>query len=511
MELAEYLNIMRKRLLSIILACLLGLAGGLGISLAATPIFTAQAQVFVSVSGAATMGEMVQGATFTVRAVRTYTQLVSSPLVLEPVINELGLTATASQLATQVSASSPLDTQLINVSANDPSPATAAAIANATAESLAIAVAQLETPVNGGPSPVQISTVRAAQVPSSPSSPNTMLNVALGLLIGLAAGIGLAILREVLNTKIRHVGDAAQALNIPVLGEVAYNALALEHPVILAEAPNSPRAEAFRRLRTNLEFTNVDSGRRALAVTSALPGEGKSSSAINLAITMAVAGHRVALIDGDLRRPSVAKYLGIEGSVGLSTVLIGQAELDDVIQPWGNDHLDIIAAGVSPPNPSELLGSQRMATVLDELLNRYDVVVFDTSPLLPVTDSAILAHLVGNALLVVGAGTIHRDQVRQAAATLESSGTRLLGMLVNRIPSKAVGGYSYTYYEYADPAANKFATANTNPERLSIAGNIWRAMKTKVDARNTPLPEAAQHGSWPEMSQVPPSLSEIDA
>jgi len=471
MELANYLAIMRRRWLSIAMATLLGLAAALGYSLFIPPVYTATAQVFVSVRGLETPGELVQGATFTTRQVRTYTQLVSSPRVLAPVIAQLGLPTTPDELSAHVRAQSPVDTVLINVTADDENPVLAADIANATARSLSAVVTELETPISGGDSPVQISTVREALIPAAPSSPNIPLNSALGLLVGLAVGIAIAILREILNTKVRGVSDVENLTTAPVLGAIAYEPDAVGRPIIIHQSPNSPRAEAYRRLRTNVQFLDVDGPNNAFVVTSSLPGEGKSSTVINLAITMAAAGQKVVIVDADLRRPSIAKYLGIEGSVGLTTVLIGRATVEDVIQMWGNGNLAVITAGQVPPNPSELLGSSRMSDLIEHLTQTYDVVLIDTAPLLPVTDGAVLARLVGGAILVVGANTIQRSEVESALESLNAVSTKVHGLIVNRAPHISSGYHGgYSYYDYR-PTEN-VGTSENKSKRATFRSKL---------------------------------------
>jgi capsular exopolysaccharide synthesis family protein len=452
----------------VFIACLTATGGAVGLvaSLSATPVYTATSQVFVSVSSTSdTATDLLQGSSFTVRQVKTYTELVTSPRVLEPVIDELGLSDSPATLATRVTAQSPIDTVLINITVADGSPDLAASIADAVAESVATVVAELETPAGGGQSPVQLSTVRAATVPQAPTSPNLTLNVVLGLLIGLAIGVGTAILREILDTRVRTVEDVEAVTDSSVIGFIGYEPDASDRPLIVQESPQSMRAEAFRRLRTNLQFLAVESKSNAIVMTSALPAEGKSTTTINLAITLADAGQRVALVDADLRRPSIAKYMGVEGSVGLTTVLIGRAVVDDVVQPWGNGNLDVIASGQVPPNPSELLGSAKMAAFVEDLTSRYDVVLIDTSPLLPVTDGAILARLVGGAVVVVGAGTIHRAQLEDALETLTTVNAKVLGVVVNRVPVRSGGAYGYSYYEYTSDEQPQEKTAPRRQRR----------------------------------------------
>ncbi len=447
MELTDYIALLRKRWLLITVLTVVAGTAGMAVSVLATPVFRATSQVFVSVRGSESTADLLQGSNFTVRQVLSYVELVKTPRVLDPVIEDLGLAETPERLAGRVQAESPEDTVLINVTVQDESPQRAADVSNAVAESLAVVVQELETPQGDGesaapPSPVEISTVRAAVAPTSPSSPNTTMNVALGLLVGLASGIGLAVLREMLDTRLRDVADVEALTQASVLGVIPFDQGADESPVA---AQASVRSEAFRRLRTNLQFLELDRSARVIVMTSALPGEGKTTLTINLAITLAEAGQRVALVDADLRRPAIATYLGLEKAVGLTTVLVGRAGIEDVAQPWGSGNLDVIAAGQVPPNPSELLGSRAMDALLDELHARYDVVLIDTSPLLPVTDGAILARLVGGAVMVVGAGQVHRHHVLGALQALDTVSARVLGIVVNRAPSGGVGAYPYAY------------------------------------------------------------------
>jgi capsular polysaccharide biosynthesis protein len=270
MNVVAVVGIMRRAWISIVCATLAGAALGLVVSLTATPVYTATSQAFVSVSSSNdTATDLMQGSSFTVRQVKTYTELVTSPIVLEPVIDELGLSETAAMLGNRVTAQSPIDTVLINITVADRSPELAASIADAIADSLATVVRELETPLDGGQSPVQLSTVRAATVPESPTSPNLTLNVVLGLLIGIAIGVGAAVLRELLNTRVRTVDDVEAVTDASVLGAIGYEPDAPNRPLIVQESPQSMRAEAFRRLRTNLQFLSVEGQTNAVVMTSA--------------------------------------------------------------------------------------------------------------------------------------------------------------------------------------------------------------------------------------------------
>jgi capsular exopolysaccharide synthesis family protein len=172
---------------------------------------------------------------------------------------------------------------------------------------------------------------------------------------------------DVLDTKVRNDNDVRALTNSPVLGVVAYDQEVPTHPVIVRDEPTAAPSEAIRRLRTNLQFIDVANQPRSIVISSSIPGEGKTTIAINLAVSLADTGARVILVDGDLRQPSLAKYVNIEGQVGLTTVLIGRADVEDVVQPLGTTGLDLLPAGQVPPNPSELLGSAAMASLLERL------------------------------------------------------------------------------------------------------------------------------------------------
>jgi capsular exopolysaccharide synthesis family protein len=177
-----------------------------------------------------------------------------------------------------------------------------------------------------------------------------------------------------------------------------------------------------------------------------LPGEGKSTTATNLAIAIAQAGGSVCLVDADLRRPMIGEYLGLEAEIGLTTVLIGSAVLDDVLQPWGGDNLYVITSGRVPPNPSELLGSEAMSEVIQRLEQSFDTVIIDAPPLLPVTDAAVLSSHVSGVVVVVGCKRVRQHELEKALSALNLVGSRTLGVVLNLLPAKGPDAYTYGYY-----------------------------------------------------------------
>lgn len=466
MELRDYLRLLRKRWQVVSILALLSLAGATAGTLLTTPVYQSQTQLFVSTQGgAADNSQLLQGSSFTQQRVKSYAGIVTSPRVLSPVIQQLGLGVTPDKLAESISAEAPLDTVLINVTVKDGSAQRAQQIADAVGKQFATVIAQLEKPEDGSTTPVKISVVQPADLQTAPISPRLKLNLALGLLVGLAVGFGAAVLRELLDTSVKGEHDVKAITDAPVLGGIAYDAEASTRPLIVQSNPHSSRAEAFRQLRTNLQFVDAAHHPRSIAVTSSVPGEGKSTTTANLAITLAAAGATVALVEGDLRRPKLPTYMGLEGAAGLTNVLIGQADLDDVLQPWGNGRVQVLACGPVPPNPSELLGSQSMERLLRELENRYDYVLVDCPPLLPVTDGAIISHLTGGAVVVVGAGKINRDQLGRAVETLAAVDARILGTVINMLPTSGPDAYSYYSYGYTSEAPAALPATTGHPTR----------------------------------------------
>ena len=459
MELADYLRILRKRWLVILVLTLVGIAASATATLLMTPQYRATTQVFVYVPSSGTVGELAQGGSFAQNQVRSYAEAVSTPRVLDDVVASLGLDETADELGESVTAEAPLNTVNIEIAVVRESPTEAADIANATTSSFEAVIDDITS------GQVSVSVLREASVPREPISPNTNLNLALGLLIGLAVGIGLAVLMEVLDTRIRGQRDVEALTQAPIIGGIAYDPNAVKRPLIVQDDPHSPRAEAFRTLRTNLQVLDIEPGARSFVITSSVPAEGKSTTSANLAIALADSGARVVIIDGDLRRPKLAEYMGLEGAVGLTDVLIQRASLGDVLQPWGRRGLSVLPAGSVPPNPSELLGSRAMQSLVHALEQEFDVVIIDMPPLLPVTDAALVSKMTKGALVVAAAGKTDRRELEGALAALENVGARVSGIIITMLPTKGPDAYGYGRYGYGGYGYTAEANAVTTPRR----------------------------------------------
>lgn len=466
MDLRDYLRVIRQRW-QLITACIsIAVASAATMSLLTTPVYESSAKLFVrSADTGGDTNNAYTGSLLSQQRVKSYREFVTSPFVTREVASRLNIPGlTPGVIGSRVTADSSLDTVNLNIHGRDTDPNRARDLTQAVAEAFRSYVGSLEAPQSGA-SPVRLEIV----VPAATGVqvlPRTKLNVALGLLVGLAIGMGLAVLKEVLDTRVKSPSDLEDRMQLATLAVIGFDPNAKDHPLIVHDDPRSPRAEAYRRLRTNLQFVDVDHRPRSIVVTSAVENEGKTTSVCNLAIATAEAGMAVILIDGDLRRPSIGNYLGLEQAVGLTNVLINQVPIDDALQPWGRSgKLWVLPAGTLPPNPSELLGSQHMHDLMRELETRAFVLI-DTPPLLPVTDAAILSAEASGTLLVVRMNRTRREQVASAVESLSNVGAHLFGTVLNMAPAKGPDAYNYGYGYYG-----KYVGADPDPTVLDAAAD----------------------------------------
>ncbi len=456
--------------------------------------YTATLTLYVSAQTADTADTAYQGGLLSQQRVKSYVELIRSDRVSEQVVTDLHLAATPDQVAGQISASSTPDSVLIDVGVTDPDAQVAAAMANSVSTVFVKLVDELEKPAtpNAVP-PVAVRIVRPASVPRTPSSPGLPLLLGIGLLGGLVLGVGVALGRNLLDTTVASTEQLRALVKAPILTAVGYDAGVRKRPLTVHEVPYSPRSEAFRQLRTNLQFVDVDNHHKVLVVTSALPGEGKTTTTLNLAIALASSGQKVLVIEADLRRPGAARLLGMEGAVGLTNVLTGRVELRQAIQPWSGG-VDLLASGPLPPNPSELLASRHMEAVLTELRDLYDTVLIDTPPLLPVTDAAAVAPATDGALLVTRFRKTTRDQVAGAVQALEAVAVPLLGTVLTMVPAKGPRAYA-RYHAYYAALPQSPAPRQPRPTRSAALG------AASASARNGRSPVSATRLASPRQDR----------
>lgn len=446
MELREYATILIRNWVLIAIAAVLGVVAGAGVSLATTPEYQSRTQVYISVSSSSgTTSELVQGASFSRQIVSSYVNVIKTSVVLDPVVDELDLDMSSSELASHITAASPADTALINITVSSTSPQQAAEIANAVGESFKDLVqTEFEPDSESNVSLVTASTTQVGVEPSSPVSPNVKINILLGLLIGLAIGVGIAVLRTVLGTRVRSLRDVEEITDKPIIGRIIEDADIKSQPLVIKNNPDSPVAESVQELRANLQFLNVGRKSSVFVISSSKPGEGKSITAVNLSLALMEAGSRVVLVEADLRRPHISGYLGIKSGAGLTDILIGDADLNDVLQRWDNTELFYLPAGRIPPNPSELLGSEEMDKIISKLEESFDYVIIDAPPASTGMGAAAVGHGKAGILLAVSSGYIRKPELEATLSMFENAEANVVGVVVTRISAKIASQYRET-------------------------------------------------------------------
>lgn len=453
MDLPGYLAAIRRSWWLVVALALLGAAAGGVLGYGATEIYAAHLSLYVSTpnSTGATAYSTDQVAQ---NRANSYALLVSSDDLAQRVISTTGLPLSPGTVAGEISGTAQLNTTLVDVTVKDPSPARALEIAKAIGTDFPTMAAELD---RGTPDTaiVAVSVTSGPSVGSSPVSPRKKLEIAIGLGAGLLVGLAVAVIRALLDTSVRTVEELAAVVRAPVVGSIGFDTGAKKAPLVVGDSARSARGEAFRQLRTNLQFVDAAQPARVMVVTSSVEGEGKSTTAANLAVVYADSGTKVLLIDADLRRPKIADYLGIEGSAGLTSVLAGHLPLADAVQQWGTTSLSVLASGPIPPNPSELLGSLAMRALLSEVRAHYGLVIIDTPPVLPVTDASLLAAETDGAIVVFRYGKTRRGVLESTVRSLRTVNVNVLGCVLNMRPRKDAETSRYDYHyrdHYREPS-----------------------------------------------------------
>jgi receptor protein-tyrosine kinase len=426
---------LRTRWKIICATALVAVLGALAYSFVITPQYEASTRLFVSTTSDGTNSQTYDGGLFAERRVLSYTELLMGEILAQRTIDKLGLDMSADELQEEVEATAPTGTVLIDVVVLDSSPVRARDIANTLADEFVVMAAELETPELGAAPNARVIVQQRAEIPDNPVNEKTLRTLAVATVMGALIGIVLALFRDRINDSVRSPEDLEKATGVGLLAEIPFDGLRREKPLIPFDSDRSPVAEAFRDLRINLRFLEVADGPRVLLVASCMPDEGRTMTAVNLALALAEANRTVVLVDGDLRRPRVAACFDPAGQTGLSTVLAGAASLDDALQQSGHARLTVLTSGAIPPNPTELLESRVAKDVLSQLSRQFDYVVVD-SPSLLVPDAALLATNSQGVLLVAQFGRTRRKQLADAIHTLRRAGAPLLGAVLTMTPAK---------------------------------------------------------------------------
>ena len=440
----EFALILRTRWKIVCATFVIIVLGALAYSLLTTPQYQASTRLFLSTSGA-DASLVKDGSDFAQRRVISYTMLLEGEALAQRTIARLNLDMSAAQLQEAVLATSPVDTVLIDVTVSDTSPTRARDIVNTLSDEFVLMAANLESPAGGAPSPEQVVVQQRARTPEFPATPKKRRNLLIAAALGALAGVIIAITRDRLDRSVRNSAVAEQATGIGVIGEIPFQRQLSLQPLISFTDNHSEVAEAFRELRINLQHLEIADGPRVVTVASARGGEGRTTTAINLALALAAAKHKVIVVDGNLRRPQVASYLGINEQVGLSTVLTGDAALSQALKETRFLRLTALTAGAAPANPTELLGSEAAKDVLNELGRNFDYVIVDSPPTL-VKDAAILAGNSQGVLMIGRFGKTTCNDLERSARDLRRAGANPIGIALTMTPANKRSSLEKGYY-----------------------------------------------------------------
>lgn len=463
MTIADLLRIVGKHIVAAVVTFLVVVAGVVAYTFMTPKQYTAEAQLFAAYATSADpsgtsseISQMQTGGTYIASQIKSYPTLAKTETVLSPALKALGNDdLTMDQLAGMITITNPDDTYVIELSAVSRDPQQAADTANAVADSLSKVVSG--SLYGTHQSPVRLSVIQKADVPAGASSPKVKLNLAVGIVAGLVLGVVAALLRDILSRRIRDTDDLQSvAGDANVMGLIPQDDKLSETKPIVITSPDSTIAEEFRRIRTNLSFTTstTEGNSRLFVITSAGPSEGKTTLAVNIAAALAENDARVLLIDADLRHPSVADRMGVQGSVGLAHVLSRQASVKDAVQRYWKPNFHVLPAGPRLQNASVLLNSDIMKALINQALRQYDYVIIDTSPMSIANDAAVFGKISGGVMMVVSKDIAFKRSLSEILRQFATLNVPVLGFVFNRADVRKRRGGDYYYYYYAEDDAS---------------------------------------------------------
>jgi capsular exopolysaccharide synthesis family protein len=420
-------------------------------TLIAAPKYSAFAELYATYDSSSSNSENITdintAGSYISTQIKSYPTLATTQAVLEPVIKDLNLDLSVKDLGELITVTNPTNTMLVDISVETDNAAQSQKIANAVAESLSNTVkSSLYSSSN---SPVKLAVVQKATLPESPSSPNIKLNLVIGIVLGIIVGILAALVKDMTDTRLSSVRDLQNITNAPLLGSIPDNDAVKQGAPVVSSAPSSLVAEEYRRVRANLSFIAPVKGlnSRLIVVTSTEPGEGKTTTSVNIAAAFAENGSKVLLIDADLRHSSVATKVGLEEAVGLSHVLSGQANVADVVQRYWKANFHIMPAGPKPPNASLLLNSSTMEAMVVQALRQYDYVIVDTTPMTIAADAGMFGRMGNGVVMVVGRGICDKKDLATTLQQLGNVDVPVIGTVLNYAEQSKKHHGNYYYYD----------------------------------------------------------------
>ncbi|BCT77050.1 chromosome partitioning protein [Sinomonas cyclohexanicum] len=438
MTVLDFITLTRRHWRMLVLGVVVGLIMGAGYAFVVPKTYVASSTGFVALKGSV----VFSGTDSATSRAKSYLPLLSSQAVRDKIAQDAKIDAR--NLGGTLSADVVPGGQMIEVKASSSNPSSALALANGALKALAGVITDIESSASGGTNgTLEVIPLQNAEAPTAPSSPNVKLALGIGAGGGLALAYLILLFRQLVDVRVRTTNELAELSGAGILGRLPRIGGKKDRGNSYAE---SLSGEAFRQIRTALRFANVDKPVRSILITSANPGEGKSTIAMSVARVFAESGQPTVVIDADLRRPVIADRFALDGHVGLSEVLSGQVPLADVVRQTDDPHLFVLPSGGLPPNPSEMLGSQSFASLIEELSSDYLVIV-DSAPVVPVTDSLLITAAVDGVVLVASAGKTRKADVTAARELLGQVKARVLGVVLNMVQVKDLGG-GYGYGKY---------------------------------------------------------------
>jgi succinoglycan biosynthesis transport protein ExoP len=428
MQPSRYALALRRGWRLLVAGSLLGVLAGLAFTARTAPTYRASTSVFFAPARGDTVSELTQGSTYTQNLMQSFAKVTTQPEVLNPVIQKLGLQTTPRQLAMHITADAQLNTVVLTISVTSSGAQQAADIANAVGVQLQATVQQLTPSGTGGVRPINVTTVATAQVPQTPTGPSPLRNALYGLIAGLAVGVLAALARHLLDDRVRNREQAEALTGLAVLTTVAYE------PGRRRSPRNQTVQDAFRRLRTNFATgLNRPAGSgTSVVVTSSIRGEGRSTTAVQLARALAESGSTVLLVDADLRRPRLAAMLSLPEQPGLHDVLVGGTTLGAAALAVPHSSLRLLSAGRAADDPGAALASPAMRALLAEAARNYDAVVLDTPPVLEAADSLVLGQHADALLVVVDASRLRARDLTACLHQARLAALPIAGVVLNK-------------------------------------------------------------------------------
>lgn len=490
METVQYLRALGRSWFIVLITLVAGGAGGYLVYHRETPMYQSSARMIVSGNAGGKGQDEVSARILATQRAGALAQIASTPPAIKAAAKAAGYPAALPSVAS----SSSTDGPFLTVTVTDADPRRAQAIANSFAATLPTTLTRLE---GRSDTPISVANLEAANLPAEPVSPKLVNDLGLGIAAGLILGIAIALLREGVDRTIRDSGELEQFTGLVALGTVP-RGLA-KQPLPVTSSPRSPRAEGYRQIRTTL--LNAEDAPRTIAVTSASAGEGKTSVAANLAAVFSRAGHRVVLVDADMRRPRVATTFDVPARPGLSDVLSRRVSLEDALQHVDNGRLTILTSGTIPTNPSEALGAALMEEIVERLAEDYEYVFVDTPPVLPVTDALVVAPMVDAVILVTRLGRTTRERVGRAQASIRRVNANVIGVVPNYAGVRGADRDYSAGYKYAGSHQKGDAPTEVDVDHLQQhegAGVMDSLLGGRDNASRADQPPRRRHRADPD-------------